>query len=101
MVKVNWSSSKNTRLLTFEKSLDSISVTSFKGPLKHLENKWFFKQKGNNSEVNFYVDFYVDFGIDLYVDFYVDIGVDFYVDFGVDFYVDLGSVMLILGLIFM
>ncbi len=27
------------------------------GPLKHLENKWFFKQKGNNSEVDFNVDF--------------------------------------------
>ena len=27
------------------------------GPLKHLENKWFFKQKGNNSEVDFQVDF--------------------------------------------
>ena len=27
------------------------------GPLKHLENKWFFKQKGENSEVEFYVDF--------------------------------------------
>ena len=27
------------------------------GPLKHLENKWFFKQKGNNSEVDFHIDF--------------------------------------------
>jgi coenzyme Q-binding protein COQ10 len=27
------------------------------GPLKYLENKWFFKQKGNNSEVDFQVDF--------------------------------------------
>ena len=27
------------------------------GPLKHLENKWFFKQKGENSEVDFHVDF--------------------------------------------
>ena len=27
------------------------------GPLKHLENKWFFKQKGKNSEVEFHVDF--------------------------------------------
>ena len=27
------------------------------GPLKHLENKWFFKQNGENSEVEFHVDF--------------------------------------------
>ena len=27
------------------------------GPLKHLENKWFFKQKGNISEVDFHIDF--------------------------------------------
>ena len=27
------------------------------GPLKHLENKWFFKQKGKHSEVDFYVNF--------------------------------------------
>ena len=27
------------------------------GPLKHLENKWFFKQIGINSEVDFHVDF--------------------------------------------
>ena len=27
------------------------------GPLIHLENKWFFKQKNNSSEVDFHVDF--------------------------------------------
>ena len=27
------------------------------GPLKHLENNWFFSQKGKNSEVDFHVDF--------------------------------------------
>tara|TARA_B100001750_G_C15416713_1_gene550686 strand:- start:46 stop:501 length:456 start_codon:yes stop_codon:yes gene_type:complete len=41
----------------YEKSSDSIHVTSMKGPLKHLENKWFFKKKGEKSEVDFYVDF--------------------------------------------
>ena len=41
----------------YEKSSDSIHVTNIDGPLKHLENKWFFKQKGNNSEVNFHIDF--------------------------------------------
>ena len=41
----------------YEKSSDTIQVTNLDGPLKHLENKWFFKQKGNNSEVDFHVDF--------------------------------------------
>ena len=41
----------------YEKATDSIHVTNIKGPLKHLENKWFFKRKGNNSEVDFHVDF--------------------------------------------
>ena len=43
--------------VTYDKSLDSVHVTNMEGPLKHLENKWFFKQKGENSEVDFYVDF--------------------------------------------
>ena len=41
----------------YEKSTDSINVTNMGGPLKHLENKWFFKQIGENSEVDFHVDF--------------------------------------------
>ena len=41
----------------YNKSSDSIYVTNKEGPLKRLENKWFFKQKGNNSEVDFQVDF--------------------------------------------
>ena len=41
----------------YDKTLDSIHVTNIDGPLKHLENKWFFKELGNNSEVNFHVDF--------------------------------------------
>ena len=41
----------------YEKSSDTISVSNIDGPLKHLENKWFFKEKGNNSEVDFYIDF--------------------------------------------
>ena len=27
------------------------------GPLKHLENKWFFSQKGDDSEIDFHIDF--------------------------------------------
>jgi len=41
----------------YEKSSDSIHVTNMEGPLKYLENKWFFKQIGENSEVDFHVDF--------------------------------------------
>ena len=29
----------------YDKSADSIHVTNMNGPLKHLENKWFFKKK--------------------------------------------------------
>ena len=43
--------------IIYDKSSDSIHVTNMNGPLKYLENKWFFKQLGNNSEVDFYVDF--------------------------------------------
>ena len=41
----------------YNKSSDSIHVTNIGGPLKYLENKWFFKQKKNNSEVDFQIDF--------------------------------------------
>ena len=41
----------------YEKSTDSIHVTNMDGPLKYLENKWFFKKKGENSEIDFHVDF--------------------------------------------
>ncbi|RZO48079.1 MAG: type II toxin-antitoxin system RatA family toxin [Candidatus Pelagibacterales bacterium] len=41
----------------YNKAKDSIYVTNIEGPLKHLENKWFFKQNGENSEVEFNVDF--------------------------------------------
>ena len=41
----------------YEKSSDSIYVTNIEGPLKHLDNKWFFKDKGNNSVVDFQVNF--------------------------------------------
>ena len=41
----------------YDKSSDSIHVTNVDGPLKHLENKWFFKQSNGNSEVDFHIDF--------------------------------------------
>ena len=41
----------------YDKSSDSIHVTNIGGPLKHLENKWTFRQTGDSSEVDFHVDF--------------------------------------------
>ena len=41
----------------FNKKNDSIYVTNLDGPLKHLENTWFFKEINNNTEVSFEVDF--------------------------------------------
>ena len=41
----------------FNKKEDSIYVTNLDGPLKHLENKWHFKQDNKITEVSFEVDF--------------------------------------------
>ena len=41
----------------FNMKEDSIYVTNLDGPLKHLENKWQFKEKNNFTEVSFDVDF--------------------------------------------
>ena len=41
----------------FNKKEDSIYVTNLDGPLKHLENKWHFKEINNLSEVSFEIDF--------------------------------------------
>ena len=43
--------------IIYYKSSDSIHVTNIAGPLKHLKNKWFFRQIGDLSEVDFHVDF--------------------------------------------
>ena len=43
--------------IIYNKLSDTIQVTNISGPLKHLENKWIFKQVGNLSEVDFHVDF--------------------------------------------
>ena len=43
--------------VTYNKSTDTIYVTNIEGPLKHLENKWFFKDLGEASQVEFQVDF--------------------------------------------
>ena len=41
----------------YDKTSDFILVTNIDGPLKHLENKWTFKQVGGKSQINFQVDF--------------------------------------------
>ena len=41
----------------FNKNEDSIYVTNLDGPLKHLENKWHFKEINNLYEVSFEIDF--------------------------------------------
>jgi len=41
----------------YNKKEDSIYVTNLDGPLKHLENKWYFRQDNNITEVSFDVDF--------------------------------------------
>ena len=41
----------------FNKNEDSIYVTNLDGPVKHLENKWHFKEINNLSEVSFEIDF--------------------------------------------
>ena len=43
--------------VVYDKSLDLIHVTNIDGPLKHLENKWFFKQKDKKIEIDFHIDF--------------------------------------------
>jgi len=48
---------KYKSFIIYNKKLDSIIVTNIEGPLKNLENKWFFYQIGQNSEIVFHIDF--------------------------------------------
>ena len=41
----------------YNKKENSIYVTNLDGPLKHLENKWQFKEENKITEVSFEVDF--------------------------------------------
>ena len=41
----------------FNKTKNSIYVTNLDGPLKHLENKWYFREEDRSTEVSFEVDF--------------------------------------------
>ena len=44
----------------FNKETDTIQVTNIKGPLKHLDNKWVFLEKGNSTEISFDIDFEIE-----------------------------------------
>ena len=41
----------------YNKKEDFIYVTNLDGPLKHLENKWYFREVNKITEVSFEVDF--------------------------------------------
>ena len=41
----------------YDKKKNSIFVTNLDGPLNHLENKWFFEQKNQNTEISFDINF--------------------------------------------
>ena len=41
----------------YKKNSDIILVKNIDGPLKYLENKWYFKQQGENSEIDFQINF--------------------------------------------
>ena len=44
----------------YNKNEDIIFVTNIDGPLNHLENKWYFKQKKENTEISFYINFEIE-----------------------------------------
>ena len=44
----------------FNKNTDTIHVTNIEGPLKHLDNKWVFLEKGNSTEISFDIDFQIE-----------------------------------------
>jgi coenzyme Q-binding protein COQ10 len=44
----------------FNKDTDTIQVTNIEGPLKYLENKWVFIEKGNSTEISFDIDFEIE-----------------------------------------
>ena len=44
----------------FNKDTDTIHVTNIEGPLKYLENKWLFLEKGSSTEIVFDIDFEIE-----------------------------------------
>ena len=44
----------------FNKNTDTIQVTNIEGPLKYLDNKWAFVEKGSSTEISFDIDFEIE-----------------------------------------
>ena len=44
----------------YNKNEDIIFVTNIQGPLNHLENKWYFIQKKENTEISFDINFEIE-----------------------------------------
>jgi coenzyme Q-binding protein COQ10 len=44
----------------YNKKEDSIFVTNIDGPLNHLENRWYFKQQKQNTEISFIINFEIE-----------------------------------------
>tara|TARA_B100001093_G_scaffold13678_1_gene12631 strand:- start:227 stop:673 length:447 start_codon:yes stop_codon:yes gene_type:complete len=44
----------------YNKRDDTIFVTNIDGPLNHLENKWFFKNEDENTEILFDINFEIE-----------------------------------------
>ena len=44
----------------YNKNEDTILVTNIDGPLNHLENRWFFKQEKENTEIFFDINFEIE-----------------------------------------
>ena len=44
----------------YNKNEDTIFVTNIDGPLNHLENRWYFNQKNENTEISFDINFEIE-----------------------------------------
>ena len=44
----------------FDKNNSSIKVTNIGGPLKHLENNWYFSENEGGTEISFDIDFEIE-----------------------------------------
>jgi coenzyme Q-binding protein COQ10 len=44
----------------YNKDNNSINVTNIGGPLKHLENKWYFNETINGTEISFDINFEIE-----------------------------------------
>ncbi len=44
-------------LVVYHKDKDKILVTNLEGPLKFLENEWYFKEINNSTQLDFHINF--------------------------------------------